>query len=417
MKTLVALYDELEEARDAIEDLVDAGFDRDDISLVAYDPEGKYADFLEAEEGDETDMEDSVGFGAVVGTLGGLVVSIATLGIPGIGPVLTAGTLGATLLSAGVGAAAGGLIGALVEAGIPDEEAEMYAEGVRRGGTLVVLDAADERAGEAADILEEHDPVDMEKRAEAWREEGWEGFEKEEEPYTEEEVFAERERYEETIPVVEEEVRVGKREVEGVGGVRVRSYVREEPVEEEVTLREERVTVERHEVDRPVDEAGVDVDELEEEVIEMTETREEVVVGKEARVVEEVVVSKEVDERTETVSETERHTEVEVEELEEVETEEVESDLFEREEADFAAYEPAFRRHYESTYAPRDYSFKQCRPAYRYGYDLATVPQYRDREWEDVEPEARRRWEERNQGTWRMYRDAVQYGWAEARGA
>ena len=114
------------------------------------------------------------------------------------------------------------------------------------------------------------------------------------------------------MPVVEEELRVGKREVER-GGVRVESRVEERPVEKEVRLQEEHVRVERRPVDRPVGDAeGL----FKEGTIEVTERAEVPVVAKEARVVEEVVVNKEVGERTETVRDTVRRTDVNVEEVE-----------------------------------------------------------------------------------------------------
>ena len=114
---------------------------------------------------------------------------------------------------------------------------------------------------------------------------------------------------EERIPVVEERLSVGKRQTEH-GRVRVRSYVVETPVQEQVALREEHVQVERRPVDRPVA-AGDDA--FRERTIEATESGEEAVVSKEARVTGEVVVRKQAEERTETVSDTVRRTEVEVE--------------------------------------------------------------------------------------------------------
>ena len=115
---------------------------------------------------------------------------------------------------------------------------------------------------------------------------------------------------EERIPIVEERLRVGKREV-GHGRVRIRSYVVETPVQEQVTLHEERVNVERRTVDRPL--TGADETLFQGRVIEATEIAEEAVVAKEARVVEEVALRKTAEERTETVRDTVRRTEVEVE--------------------------------------------------------------------------------------------------------
>lgn len=114
------------------------------------------------------------------------------------------------------------------------------------------------------------------------------------------------------IPVIEEEVHIGKRTVEG-GGVQVTTSVEETPVTEQVTLRDETVSVERRAVDRPASDA--DLADMREGVFEAREHREEAVVDKQARIVEEVVVNKEVDQRTEQVQESARRTDVHVEEL------------------------------------------------------------------------------------------------------
>ncbi len=114
------------------------------------------------------------------------------------------------------------------------------------------------------------------------------------------------------IPVAEEELRVGKREVDR-GGVRVNVDVEETPVEEQVNLREETVRVERRAVDRPVSDA--DAAAFQEGTFEVRETDEEAIVDKQARVVEEVVIDKEVEERTETIQDTVRRTDVNVEEI------------------------------------------------------------------------------------------------------
>ena len=103
------------------------------------------------------------GIGAVLGGAAGLLAGIGALAIPGVGPVVAAGALTATLAGAGVGAAVGGLVGALVEAGIPREHADIYAEAVRRGVDFVALSFV-------------RSPVDIEDRAENWRQAGWRGF-------------------------------------------------------------------------------------------------------------------------------------------------------------------------------------------------------------------------------------------------
>ncbi len=119
--------------------------------------------------------------------------------------------------------------------------------------------------------------------------------------------------HEVALPVIEEQIKIGKREV-NTGGVRVRQSVTETPVEETVTLREEHVNVERRPVDRAVDDANMS-GAFKEGVIEVTETAEEAVVSKQARVVEEVVVNREAVEREETIRDTVRRTDVDVEQL------------------------------------------------------------------------------------------------------
>ena len=160
----------------------------------------------------------------------------APLAIPGIGPIIAAGPIAAALAGAGIGAATGGLIGGLTDLGIPDEEAHTYAEGVRRGGTLVTATAHTEmQAARAVDILHRHGAVDIEERAASWRQDGWSGQVSDKE---------------ETIPLVKEEVAVGKRKV-SKGAVKVYSRVQERPVQETVKLQDEKARIERRPVDRP----------------------------------------------------------------------------------------------------------------------------------------------------------------------
>jgi hypothetical protein len=183
--------------------------------------------------------------------------------------------------------------------------------------------------------------------------------------------------------------------------------VTQRPVEETVHLRQERVTVERHPVDRSATEA--DFAAFKEGTIEITESQEEPVVSKRARVVEEVVVSKEVEERTQTVSDAARRTEVEVEPIAPGHTTATGSRGFE-------TYDADFRSHYNSTLASRGHAYDHWTPAYRYGYDLASDKRYADSDWAALEPEARRQWEERHQGTWEDFKDTIRYAWDKVRG-
>jgi hypothetical protein len=131
-----------------------------------------------------SEVAEGAGFGAtggtVVGGLTGLLVGLGALVIPGIGPVVAAGSLAAALSSAaigaGIGAAAGGLLGALVGAGIPEEDAHLYSEGIRRGGALVMAQVDDRLVDTALDIMERHNVVDIDERGNTYREAGWSRF-------------------------------------------------------------------------------------------------------------------------------------------------------------------------------------------------------------------------------------------------
>ncbi len=209
---------------------------------------------------------------------------------------------------------------------VPDEDRHTYEEGVRRGGTLLTADVDDGHVDDAVRILEGANTVDIDDRSGQWRQSGWDyagasagrtafgGFDRDEERDTlretgERDTLRGTGEREEVIPIVEEQLVVGKRDVER-GGVRVRSYVTETPVSEQIRLRNEQVNVERRAVDQPL--SAAEGDAFRERTIDMTATGEEAVVGKTARVVEEVVVSKTADERTETVSDTVRRTDVEI---------------------------------------------------------------------------------------------------------
>lgn len=197
--------------------------------------------------------------------------------------------------------------------GDADETPGHYAEAVRRGGTVLTVDVVDdERIADVIERMENCGAIDIDERVEKWRAAGYSGHDASAPAYTPEQVQAERGQ---VLGVVEEDLKVGKRTVES-GRVRVHRRVTETPVEQTVTLREERAVVDRHAVDRPATPADLQAfNDPAGQTIELRESSEETVVSKTARVVEEVRVGTEASERTETVRDTVRRSDVEVERI------------------------------------------------------------------------------------------------------
>jgi uncharacterized protein (TIGR02271 family) len=237
---------------------------------------------------------------------------------------------------------------------LPDEDRYSYAEGLSRGGYLITVNATDDSYDTALDLLDREGTIDMDAREQEWRSSGWAGYDRGTAAAAPTSALAtgslagstgvgagfpdetnrgsatlasgSREGLEantstgatlgeagrreagEVIPLAEEKLRVGKREV-GHGRVRVRSYVVETPVEEDVQLREERVSLERRPVDRPISSTD---DVFRDRSVEFDERAEEAVIGKDVRIKEELVIGKEEAVRTQKVADTVRHTEVEV---------------------------------------------------------------------------------------------------------
>jgi len=257
-KTVIGMFRNNTEAREAVRELINIGISREDIGITSnsYGPEG-------TTEVDAADRSRSAHSGTGVGD------SITNFFRSLFGDSNAA-------------------------------QSTYYSDAVSRGGVVVTVDAdSDEIAHRATAVMDRYGAdVDagVSSGASAGVRQGTANYADDVQ----------------TLPVIEEELQIGKREVER-GGVRVRSHVIERPVEEVVRLREERVRVERRPVNRLVTDA--DLQAFREGTIDITERAEEVVVNKQARVVEEVVVGKEVAERTETIRDTVRRTDVEVEEL------------------------------------------------------------------------------------------------------
>ncbi len=267
-QTVIGVFDNANEAQDAVDQLASEGFSRDDIDLST-------------RAATETDASD------------------------------TAARRDGDDNESGIGKFFRSLFGS-----DDDDTTRKYATVANRGSVVTVHAQTEDEAERAADILDEAGAVDVDERAAEY---GYSGAADMGTtgtmgslPLTEQTRDFRTDDTGTTAQVIEENLQVGKRMVE-TGGARLRSRIVERPVEESVRLRHERVTVQRNPVDRPATEA--DFTNFKEGQIELVEHAEVPVVAKEARVVEEVSLGKEVEERTETIRDTVRNTEVEVENL------------------------------------------------------------------------------------------------------
>lgn len=194
-QTVTGLFDNYEDARTAVQDLETAGIPHEDVSIVANNAHGDHVDGSKAGE----DAGKGAGIGAAVGGVGGLLAGLGLMAIPGLGPVVAAGWLASTVVGAVggglVGGAAGGIVGALTKDGVPEEDAHVYAEGVRRGGTLVTAKVDEDSALTARSILAGQRPVDILARRTSYMEQGWTRFDDSAPAYTPEQIAAERARY------------------------------------------------------------------------------------------------------------------------------------------------------------------------------------------------------------------------------
>ena len=186
--TITHVYDDYSTAEDVVDELEEAGFTQDQISLV-----GRKAGESHEDAGDGAATGATLG--GVAGAGAGLLASLGLIAIPGIGPLVAAGVLATTLAGAATGAIAGGLLGALVEYGVSEEEAPVYAESIRRGGTLVSVRADESKADQAEAIMRKYNPIDIKERGQSYHEQGWTGYDPNAPVYTESQRAEERDRY------------------------------------------------------------------------------------------------------------------------------------------------------------------------------------------------------------------------------
>lgn len=392
--TIVCVFDSTAEAQKAIQDLVKAGVPKEEISLLSNDSKGEYASLLkdpDATKKTTGSVGANVAGGAAIGGLGGLLLGLGALAVPGIGPVLAAGPIAAALGGAAVGAAGGGIVGVLKDSGVPDEDASFYTEHVRRGGTLVSIRTDRSMEDKINDVLVRHNAVPVDDRMEEFRRSGWSPTpsraERRERP----------DQGERTIPVIEEQMTIGKRDVHR-GGVRVYSKIVETPVEEQITLRDETIRVER----RPVNRAATEADFRQQDSIELTEVDEEAVIGKSARVVEEVSIGKESTQKTETVRDKVRRTNVEVEQMG----------------TRSEDYEADFRKDFQTRFgSAKDVSYETYAPAYQYGAKTANDSRYKGKTYDEIESQLKTDYMRNNpNSTWDNVKGAVRFGWEKVSG-
>lgn len=351
-RTVVAVFNDYAAAERAVADLVSNGFSRDSINITSKD---------------SFSSESTIG----------------NTGLSGHQPRDSSG--------GGIGGFFRRLFGA------DDEYAGHYDEAIRRGAAIVSVATDDE--DRVSDILDRNGAIDVEDRAGSWRQQGYDSSAS---SYARQEAVRERSgTSDQSIPVVREELHVGKRDVQR-GGVRVFNRVVEQPVEEQVQLREEHVRVDRRPTDRPATEADF---RSQGKVIEMTEMAEEPVVGKSARVVEEVVVGKETTQRTETIRDTVRHTDVNVEKVG-------------TDDRAFTDYDDDFRQDFRTRYGSvRGAKYETYAPGYQYGYRIASDDRYRGKHWDEVESTLRADYErDYPGGNWEQMKESIRYGWDKVTG-
>lgn len=391
--TIIGVFDDFDQAQGAMNDLISAGFSRDRVQL---NPHADSTGVQRASSVDEQTAGDSGGSG-----IGHFFRSLF---------------------------------------GMEDDEEyrthhDMYSEATRRGSSMLTVEAADQKErDQAISILQRHNPVDLDRRSESWRSEGWTGYDPAAPRYSESQARDERARYaaqsgttgsktagtakdSKQVPVIEEQLKVGKRAVSH-GGVRVFSRVTEKPVHESVDLRKEQVKVGRKRVDKPASQE--DLAAFKEGSMELRESSEEPVVSKEARVVEEVEVSKQVSHETANIDDKVRRTDVDVERLDN-------SGGQSRGKAagaggDFrdtvaAGDDADFRTHWQNAYGRTGGSYEDYDAAYRYGSSAGGSERYRNYRWEDAEPHMRSDWEANHpESSWDRVKDAVRYGAEKATG-
>jgi hypothetical protein len=368
-KTITGLFDSMNDAQSAAKELMDRGISRDNISLVARDSRS------ESVNAHEVGAAPVVGAGAVVGGAVGLLIGAGLLTIPIIGPVLaigplaaaigsTAAAVGATALGAGIGAGIGGLAGGLINAGVPEEDAHAYVEGVRRGGTLltVTIDPAMAERVDVDSVLHRYGVTDINQRSADWRATGWNPGVRTGDTDTDTNTN--------TGDSWKESSKVGTMAGTATGVA-----------------------------------TGTAIGAVGGPVGAIIGGTAGAIVGTGTGVAGDVAGERS---RTADSSRNVRDYNADTSSPRDLTNEQRSSS--------FAQYDQDFHNHYQSTALAGGRPYDYYTPAYRFGYDMGGDTRYSSGPWEKVEPGLRRDWEQRSPNSWTEFKAAVRYAWEKSRG-
>ena len=391
--TVVGVFNDRDDAREAIEALKDDGFTPDSISILS--PDKQATEEIAADTGTHAGSGAATGAvaGGILGGLGGWLVGIGALAIPGVGPFIAAGAFATALGGAAIGAGLGAIAGALMGMGVPEEHAKYYEGEAKAGKTLVTV-RADGRYDDAQRILRDHGAYDIESRNRPAETTG--------NPVLQSGTGG-RPLHEDrdTLQLREEELVASKQRVE-TGQVQVRKDIVSEQRTLEVPVTRDEVVIERHPVDRrpadgPIDDRGQSIE------IPLREDRVEL--EKRAVVYEEVGLGKREVKDTEHVSGTVRREEARIERDGDV-------NMAGAGGAGWEQASPGYRKRWQERYGTSGDRWEDAEPGYRYSYDMRNQPQYRGRAWSEVEPEFQRDWTQRNPATpWDRAKESVRDAW------
>jgi len=390
--TVVGVFHDRERAREAIDALKDDGFDPDTISILT--PDKQATQDIAEDTGTHAGSGAATGAlaGGILGGLGGWLLGIGALAIPGVGPFIAAGAFATAIGGAALGAGVGAIAGALIGMGVPEEHAEYYEGEAKAGKTLVTV-RTPERYDDAQRILRDRGAYDIESRdAVATGAPLLNASDAVKRPVGQDH---------DTLQLREEELVPRKERVE-TGQVQIGKEVVTEQRTLEVPVSREEVTIERHPVDRRPSNRPIDDGD---QIIEVPVREEQVQLEKKAVVYEEVGIGTREVQETQVVSGTVRREEARIER---------EGDV----NVGGSGWEqamPVYQQSWQQRYGSTGERWEDAEPGYRYGHEMRSRPEYRGRQWSDVEPEFQRDWTQRNPDKpWDKASRSIRETWEDA---